>query len=250
MQETPYTFKSNGNQIVGMVHHPAGPEKRTALLMCHGFTGNKCEANRLFVDAARDFATSGFHTERFDFFGSGDSSGAFHETRISINIQNLKDAIIHIKESGCEKLVILGISMGAATAILAADGQPIDGLILWSTVPDMEELFLSRIGDVADSLDTLERLEYEGWLIEKDFYLDAVQYDILDCFEKLLQPKLIVQGSGDGTVFTKGFDLFKKAASGKVDFQFLDGAGHTYETVRHRRLVIETSRDWLLQHFD
>ncbi len=83
--------------------------------MCHGFTGNKSESNRLFVESARSFAKADFYVERFDFFGTGDSSGEFHESRININMQNLRDAIYRIRNRGFKRFVVLGISMGAAT---------------------------------------------------------------------------------------------------------------------------------------
>ena len=48
-------------------------------LLCHGFTGNKIDFNRLLVQAARALAQSGLNALRFDFMGSGDSSGDFNQ---------------------------------------------------------------------------------------------------------------------------------------------------------------------------
>jgi alpha-beta hydrolase superfamily lysophospholipase len=248
MAETPFTFISQGEQLVGMTHY-ADEWNGTTILMCHGFTEDKAESNRLFVEAAREFAQRGYHAVRFDFFGSGDSAGEFRESRISINMQNLKDAITHVRISECRRLVVLGMSMGAATAILTAMNQPVEGLVLWSTVPDMKELFMSRLELSEAELGDMESLEYEGWLIEGEFYIDAIQYDIMAAVKRLTLPKLFVQGCEDDPVFQRGFERFKEAAPAPSEFELIDGAGHTYETVRHRKEIIARTCAWLNRNF-
>ena len=52
--------------------------------------------------------------------------------------------------------------------------QPVDGLILWPSVPDMKELFLSRFNMSIAYLGLIESLEYGGWLIDKGFYEDVI----------------------------------------------------------------------------
>ena len=99
--EHPVVFMSNGAQLVG-VHHKVDSDK--IVIMCHGFTGNKVEDKRLYVESARDLASRGFNALRFDFYGSGDSEGDFEDTLMSINIANLKDAIAWASERGFEHI--------------------------------------------------------------------------------------------------------------------------------------------------
>lgn len=54
MVETPFTFESMGKQLVGIAHDPI-QGNNTGVLMCHGFTEDKSENNRLFVETARVF---------------------------------------------------------------------------------------------------------------------------------------------------------------------------------------------------
>ena len=249
MREEPVTIASNGRQLVGMVHHPE-ETPRAGVVLCHGFTGNKLENKRLFVEAAREFARSGLWALRFDFFGSGDSEGEFHESRVSINIQNLRDVLAWTDKLGLAKLFVLGISMGAATAILTLSegGVPeIAGLVLWSTVPDMRELFEAKAGMPIEKFPQVEQYEYDGWLIDREFYLDAIRYDVQGSFSKLALPKLVVQGDQDDPVFVRGFEAFQRIAQPPAKFEMIPGAGHTYQTVKHRRQVIEISKNWLLE---
>jgi len=247
-QEDPVTVVSGGRQLIGMVHRPADPA-RGAVVFCHGFTGNKLENKRLFVEAARDFAAHGFWSLRFDFFGSGDSEGEFHESRLSINIRNLKDVLFWANARAPQPVFVLGISMGAATAVLTLAHEKVPevaGLVLWSTVPDFRTLFEAKVGMPLEKFPPLEQYEYDGWLIDREFYTEAVEYDVKRALAELRLPKLIVQGGADEPVFTQGFEDFKRIAPPPVKFHRIEGAGHTFQTVAHRREVIAYSRNWLI----
>jgi len=244
MIESPITILSQGEQLVGMVHQPQ-VGNGTAVILCHGYTGQKTENKRLFVEAARAFTAVGFWALRFDFYGSGDSAGEFRSTRISTNIQNLRDVLARVRGLGFEHVVVLGISMGAATAILTLHNEPATGLILWSTVPDMRELFEQRLGRSLDSVPVMPMYEYDGWLIDREFYLDAIKYNIFEHLKKLHLPKLIVQGTADDPLFVAGFQRFKAVVPSPVEFQLIQDANHTYEMVKHRNEIIQLTSAWL-----
>lgn len=249
VREYPITLQSKGAQLVGMVHQPEREKIQTAVIFCHGFTGNKQENKRLFVEAARHLARLGYWALRFDFFGSGDSAGEFHESRISINIENLRDVIGWTQKEGFGRVVVLGISMGAATAILCAEQSPVDGLILWSAVPDFRELFEAKMGVPVEQVPRVEQFEYDGWLIDRQFFEEALGWDVRSAFRKLNLPVLMVQGGEDEPVFVKGFETFRSMNKSGVSFHFIPDAGHTFQTVRHRKQVIEVSADWLTRNF-
>lgn len=245
MLEIPTAFYSEGRQLVGIRHYPEKPVKK-AVVLCHGYTSQKVENKRLFVETARELAQNGFMAFRFDFFGSGDSEGEFRETRVSHNIRNLKDALALVRKMGFEKICVLGISMGAATAILTLLDESVDSLVLWSTLPDFRKLFEQYAGSTLDgTLKQLNVYEHDGWLVERGFVLEALSFDILKSFEKLTLPKLIIQGGKDEKLFRDGFEAFKNAAKGPAEFLIIDGANHTYTTVKHRQEVILNTINWI-----
>ncbi|NOY78858.1 MAG: alpha/beta hydrolase [Calditrichaeota bacterium] len=244
MLEIPTVFYSDGHQLVGIRHYPEKPTEKV-VVMCHGYTSHKGENKRLFVEMAREFARNGTMAFRFDFFGSGDSEGEFRETRVSQNIQNLKDALSTVRKMGFTKIFVLGISMGAATAILTLASEAADGLILWSTLPDFRKLFeVYTNGQLEGALKKVDVIEHEGWLVERGFILEALSFDIQKSFARLTLPKLIVQGDQDEPLFREGFEAFKKIASGPAKFVKIPGANHTYDTVQHRKQVISETMNW------
>lgn len=247
MPEIPITFFSENALIVGMLHTPER-KSDTMVIMCHGFTGNKQENKRLFVEAARAFSGAGFSALRFDFFGSGDSAGDFADSAISHNRANLRDAIAFVRSQNYSKIVVLGISMGAASAIITVADQPVDALVLWSTVPDFQQLFSSLFADYQEKIAAVDKIEYDGWQIKKTFWEDSLQYDVQNAFKNLSLPKLVVQGTADAPLFVSGFQMLQKIALPPCDFYEIPAAGHTFQTVAHRREVIQTTLNWLKRH--
>lgn len=247
MPEQPIGFLSENALIVGMLHTPDS-HSDTLVIMCHGFTGNKQENKRLFVEAARAFTGAGFSALRFDFYGSGDSAGDFADSSISHNRANLRDAIAFARDKDYAKIIVLGISMGAATAIVTVKAHPVAALVLWSTVPDFRQLFASLFADYQEKIASVDAIEYDGWFIKKNFWEDSLQYDIQSEFKDLSMPKLIVQGTADAPLFVTGFQTLQKIAMPPADFYEIPAAGHTFQTVAHRRQVIQTTLTWLKRH--
>jgi pimeloyl-ACP methyl ester carboxylesterase len=245
VNEIPITFQSLGQQIVGIWHR--GKQSKLVIL-CHGFTGNKVESRRIFVEAGRAFVEQGLDALRFDFYGSGDSAGEFADSSLSINVANLRDAVLWAGQQGYQDIAVLGMSMGGATAILALPDPAVKALITWSSVPDVQQLFSSLIQGWESRAEQTDVFEYEGWLIKKSFWQDAVQHDIIKSFASITIPKLIIQGTADSPVFTSGFEAFRRVAQPPADFMQVPGAGHTFSNPSHRQQVIRQTLIWLKRH--
>jgi len=245
-KQIPVAIQSDGAQLVAVLHQA---DSKKIVILCHGFTGNKCEDRRLFVEAAREIQIQGHNALRFDFYGSGDSEGDFADTRISTNIQNLHDVIQWAREQGFEHIAILGISMGAATAILTVTTEPVDVLILWSSVPSTKDLIFQHVGVSQHDVAEKSIYEYDGWEIKKEFATDALGFDIQKELAAITIPKLILQGTADAPLFTRGFEEFRDCVRPPADFMHIMDAGHTYQNPHHRRQVIRQTVIWLNRNF-
>lgn len=249
MTETPVTFKSDDKQLVGILHR-SKKKNHKGIVLCHGLGGTKTEIRRLFVEAARKFTRVGYTTLRFDFYGSGDSEGDFSETTITTQIQNLKDAISFLHDEGCEKICVLGLSLGAAIAILTLAEKPVDALITWSAVSDFQKLFdVLAPAKLKENKNALEHFEYNGWILKRAFWNDALSHDIQEKFIMLKMPKLILQGDADEEVFVDGMRQFMDNAYPPCDFYEIPGAGHTYQGVHYTKKLLSVTTQWLKRHF-
>lgn len=245
LQEIPVTFLSEANQLVGMLHKGKGS---ALVILCHGFTGSKTECRRIFVDAGRLYAAEGIDALRFDFFGSGDSAGSFCDSLVSHYIANLADAISWARQRGYEKIAVLGHSMGAATAILTQVQTPVDLLVSWAGVPDMAKTFQAYSIDREAIMIQEEEYIYDGWVIKKAFWEEAMRYDIQAALAQITIPKFFVQGMADAPLFVQGFHAFRTIVQPPADFMEMPAANHLFSHPAHRHQAIWQTLIWLKRH--
>jgi len=257
--EKPVTFENNGQQLIGILHVPDvlhSREKSPAIAMFHGFTGNKTEAHRLFVQAARNLCNAGFIVLRFDFRGSGDSEGDFEDMTVPGEVSDAErsiDFLIDQPQVDEERIGVIGLSLGGRVAsILASKDRRIKSVVLLSpALGALKERFTSPIRDEA-----LRRLRSgeavkvsNGWYLKKSFF-DTLDKPVpLKVMSKIKAPILIVHGDNDQVVSIetskKGYEIVKNL-NGKNELYAVKGGDHTFSEREHTTEVIEKIREWLL----
>jgi len=143
---------------------------------------------------------------RFDYFGHGQSSGAFVEGTIS---RWLDDALTMLDEIATGPQVLIGSSMGAWIALLAALARPdkIKGLVLIAPAPDFtEKLMWAGFDENIRALLETEGVyqqpsDYdEPYEINYGLIKDGRNHLLLDDEIKLDLPVHILQGMADPDV--------------------------------------------------
>src|ERR1700730_7492286 len=119
----------NGMTLRGMEHipHASSNEKLPAVILFHGFTGNKLEPHRLFLKISRALEQLGFACFRFDFLGSGESDGNFEDMTVSKEISEgnaILDWVRSDPRIDKDKISLLGLSMGGLVASVIAGDRP------------------------------------------------------------------------------------------------------------------------------
>ena len=196
--ETQVAFQSGDDQVFGVLHLP-GSTPAPGLIMCHGFTGHKAEAHRLFVAAARDFAAHGLAVLRFDFRGSGDSGGDFRDMTVSREIEDAVAALDFLAarpEVQPEHLGVLGLSLGGCVAAcLAGRDSRVRALVLWSAVAQP-----SRLADRLRSQLKGGLADMNGWAVGSGLLDDISSIDPLAEVSRFTGPSLVIHGTEDQSV--------------------------------------------------
>ncbi|MFA5190834.1 MAG: alpha/beta fold hydrolase [Verrucomicrobiia bacterium] len=260
--ETPLVFDSADFQLVGMLHRPEQPPAiktpasripKPAVLFLHGFTGQKTEAHRLFVKAARALARAGFIALRFDFRGSGDSGGEFEQVTVSGWRQDARAALgVLLRQAGVDvgRVGVIGMSMGGAVACHLAAGEPrVRSLALWSAVANGADIV-----EVVASPDSLKHLTKHGWA---DRMGNKVSAKFVEQFKAMSPPAdlkrsrcpvFIAHGAADETVPVAQADQFEAAARAKrgrlVEKLIIPFANHTYANVALEARLIKATVAW------
>jgi pimeloyl-ACP methyl ester carboxylesterase len=140
---TPFYFGTSERRIFG-IYEPAalrGGARRAAVL-CQPWGSEYLHAHRTMRQLAINLSAAGFHTLRFDFFGTGDSGGdemdtnlGGLETDVELAIEEINDVV------GTTQVTLIGLRLGATVAINVAARLPrnIDALVLWDPVVSGEE---------------------------------------------------------------------------------------------------------------
>ena len=180
--------------------HFSEPPRPTArlIVMCHGFKGCSTGPARGFVNFSRILVQHGYSVLRFDQPNCGNSDGPF----LDVSFNEWVETIIELTEKYSVRgyrITLLGESMGASAAIVAANNDRIRGkvsaLLLWSPDPVTNS-----------SVDPTAIYEERAQKFRGRFWREAKEANILPCLRTFEGSIHLVHGEFDKVV---GRDMSK-----------------------------------------
>lgn len=247
----PVYFENEGQRLVGVLHKPEGEGPFATVCFFHGFTGNKAEAHRIFVEAAEELVKRGLAAFRFDFRGSGDSEGDFEKMTFSSELSDALKALTYLRSrSDVQKLAVLGLSMGGAMAATVSGlVEDLEAVVLWSAVGNFMDCY------VGDNLKAAAEngfpIDWGGYLIGKCFVDDIVEHRPFANIAKNKAPVLIIHGTNDNAVQTEqAYEYAKVLAKNNIPHKLhiISGADHCYCRRDWKNEVIKESADFLAKY--
>ncbi|MCD6352227.1 MAG: alpha/beta fold hydrolase [Armatimonadetes bacterium] len=220
-----------------------------AVLMCHGFTGHRQEAHFLFVHAARLFAQCGLAVLRFDFRGSGESSGEFWEMTFESEVADALAAFDYLAgrpEIDPQRVAVLGLSLGGAVAACVAGREPrVAALVLWSAVSELELLAKRFADEHAPHHLPDGRWELGGLGLGQEFVDTIADARPLDEARAFSKPCLIVHGTKDETVNVSHAHNYARTLGDKARLHLIEGADHVFARLDWEQEASEVTAEFL-----
>ena len=133
----PVYFGPEGRKLFGWFHRPASAPTGPAMVICPPLGYPMIISHRGLRHLAAAAAGQGIPTLRFDYHGTGDSSGTDHDPgRIDAWIASVDQAIEEaLRLSGSGRVVLAGLRVGCLFAAAAASKRSdVAGLIAWAPV--------------------------------------------------------------------------------------------------------------------
>ena len=133
----PMFFGDSTRKLYGVYDAPTGVKRRRhAVLLCYPGVQEYATSLWGFRRLAAMLAQDGHHVLRFDYFGTGDSSGRVEEGSTSVWLKDIEQAAAELKDlSGARQISLVGKRLGAALAVKAcAAGVNAERLVLWDPV--------------------------------------------------------------------------------------------------------------------
>ncbi|HLS91710.1 MAG TPA: alpha/beta fold hydrolase [Limnochordia bacterium] len=253
----PVSFYNQGQKLIGVVHRPAGGEgeRYPAVVLCHGFTGQKVEPHRIFVKMAEALADRGYLALRFDFRGSGDSEGDFHKVNFEDEVSDAVKAVDYLVAAepvDPERIGVLGLSMGGAVAACLSGRDPrIKATVLWAAVSDFQVLGAPERWKDAPWMPEHEAWDVGGLLVGRRFFEGMERTVPWQEIKKAKGPVLVLHGDGDTVVPIDHAHRYQQAlgdAGIPHRLVVLEGADHTFNRYAWEQQVIQESAAWFVEH--
>lgn len=198
---------------------PAANSDRV-VIMAHGYRNNRLQDDVPALSLARELVKAGYNVLMFDFRNCGESAGAI--TSIGqYEVRDLLGAVDFVRHTPgiSRRVALLGFSMGAGTAILAAAGEPaVDAVIADSPFADLEKHLKDKchpLGSVlVPELKLLTGLQPERVAPAKEVSKLASR------------PLLLVHGEADKVISKVSSEQIWRAAGPAASLWTVPEAGH------------------------
>jgi pimeloyl-ACP methyl ester carboxylesterase len=222
-----------GASLAVRFDRPAAPAAAGwCFLYLHGF-GSRQSGEKANHFRARALA-AGLPFCSFDFRGHGESDGELGATTLARNLEDIDRVRRHLEGQGWPRIVLVGSSMGGATALLHAVERPAEVVACLLIAPavgltrELENLAQS------DRLDAWRRdgaMRFHTEAVETDldwaFAEDLAARDFRAVARALATPTLVLQGRNDRSVdYRDVLDFVAATPPGTTDLVLYGDGDH------------------------
>lgn len=128
-------FFGDGGALYGALHGATGAPNRAAVLVCGPLGHERLRAHFVLQQLARRLAKRGVACLRFDYFGCGDSLGEPGQATLSRWQRDIAAAHQELRQrTGAERILGVGVRLGATLLAAVADDLKLDRLVLWDPI--------------------------------------------------------------------------------------------------------------------
>jgi putative redox protein len=247
-QEQVSFLNSHGDTLSGVLHHPAGGEPRSAVIVCHGMESDKNSEKLVFL--SRALAERGVLVLRFDFRYVGESSGKFEDITYSGEVEDLQAAYSLIQDRQPGKTAILGSSMGGTVALLFTAREPGVAALVTVAAPLHPENFPQRILSPMQIQQWRDQgfTVYNGQRLNLSLLKDLERINVIEQARKITCPVLILHGDADEVVpVEEAFELHSCLNNSNRLF-ILKDTDHRLSDPTVMRQAMGEALDWLTKH--
>jgi pimeloyl-ACP methyl ester carboxylesterase len=139
----PLFIGTSERRLFGLYEPAAGARgKPRAAVLCYPWGMEYIYAHRTLRQLALRLAAAGFHTLRFDYFGTGDSSGEADQADLTGSNADVEAAIEAVRDiAGASKVALIGLRLGAniAVNVAARHKSEVEALVLWDPIVSGEK---------------------------------------------------------------------------------------------------------------
>lgn len=132
----PSFFGPPGAELLGIHQAPRAGARSHGVVLCNPAPHETARTHWAFRKLADQLVKAGFDVLRFDYRGTGDSSGDLADTSPALWAEDIQRAARELKDvAGVRKISAVGFRLGALfLAQAASQGLALDTLVMWEPV--------------------------------------------------------------------------------------------------------------------
>lgn len=203
------------------------PNSNKTIIFSHGFHNNRVQSDVPVLNIATILTKSGYNVLMFDFRCNGESEGNFTSFGL-YEKEDLMGAVDYVKnlDQAGEHVGIIGYSMGAATALLAAaEDSRVEAVIADSPFADLTE-YLNENLSVWTRLPSIPFNRIILAVIPKMLKIDPMKVSPVKVVTNIGVPVLYIHGTADKDIPTSNSQLLYQASPENKNLWVVDGATH------------------------
>jgi putative redox protein len=251
MVSRPFSFRSRrGLDLVGILDAPVAPPRGWAMF-AHCFTCGKDSFAAARI--ARGLARMGIGVLRFDFAGVGESGGRLADSSFAADTDDLTAAANAMAAAGMAPQLLVGHSLGAAAALMAAGTLPDVRAVASLAAPSDVSHLLSRFD--ADALERVRRngeaevrLGARPFVIGRNFIDDLARHNLLQAVAMRRGALMIMHAPTDDVVGVEHASRLFLAARHPKSFVSLDGADHLLTRPKDAGFAADVIAAWAARY--
>lgn len=229
MEEKVFIKNNRGLKLAAVVHRPEGKGKFPAVILLHGFLGDKDLAS--FESMARQLCANNIVAIRFDASGFNESEGTVeNDYRLTNYKADLGSVYKYLKLQSfvdSRRVGLCGQSMGGLLAVVFASQHPeIKAIGVISSPVKMNVLKIPKIK--GEKFFDRESFKFGTVKIPYEFVDDAEQYDAVKSVPKVKGKLLFVWGTDDKVVPWQETKKIFEAGHEPKEFFEVASMGHKY----------------------
>lgn len=247
MEERIFFTNSRKLKLAGVINNPTGDRSQLIAIIVHGHTAHK-DGLRI-IPITEMLVRHSISSFRIDLTGHGESEGVVETTTVSDAVDDVINAILHLKSLGYSKIGLIGSSFGGlACNIAASKTTGLEFLILRSPVSHYED----RYRDV-EGTEFVRQWKKKGTRpyennsrLRYSFYEDAIKHDGYETGSRIAIPTLIIHGDKDELVpVSQSIKLASKIKNSKL--VLVKGADHRYSDTGYFKYHLQEMETFITQ---
>ncbi|MNI05056.1 Alpha/beta hydrolase family protein [compost metagenome] len=149
------------------------------------------------------------------------------------------------------RVILLGHSLGGATAILTAAKDPrVKTLVLWSAVAHPHSDIVRIVGKGEyEKLQQGKAIDHHGYSLTSQFFNSLSNHQPFEQLRKFAGDVLILHGTADEIIPVDYAPLYQKIfwlrQEGQCDLELIFQADHTYSSNDAKEQLLSKTNDWL-----